>query len=45
LTISEGESKYWEEIIRIREGDLSGKQIGVGYNELAGYAHISIGVI
>ena len=45
MNVGEGESKYWEGIMRIREGDLSGKQIGVGYNELAGYAPISIGVV
>jgi predicted secreted hydrolase len=42
MNVGEGESKYWEGIMRIREGHLSGEQIGVGYMELAGYAPISI---
>jgi predicted secreted hydrolase len=33
--------KYWEGIMRVRAGDLSGKQIGTGYLELTGYAPIS----
>lgn len=38
MNVAEGEVKYWEGIMRIREGDLSGEQIGIGYMELAGYA-------
>lgn len=38
MNIAEGEVKYWEGIMRVRERDLSGEQIGIGYMELAGYA-------
>jgi predicted secreted hydrolase len=38
MNVAEGEVKYWEGIMRVREGDLSGEQIGTGYMELAGYA-------
>lgn len=40
MNVAEGEVKYWEGIMRVREGDLSGEQIGIGYMELAGYAPI-----
>lgn len=40
MNVAPGEAKYWEGIMRVREGDLSGKQIGIGYMELAGYAPI-----
>ncbi|OPY51145.1 MAG: Hydroxyneurosporene synthase (CrtC) [Methanosaeta sp. PtaU1.Bin112] len=40
MNVAPGEVKYWEGIIRVREGDLNGKQIGIGYMELAGYAPI-----
>lgn len=40
MNVAEGEVKYWEGIMRVREGDLSGKQIGIGYMELASYAPI-----
>jgi predicted secreted hydrolase len=33
--------KYWEGIMRVRAGDLRGKQIGTGYLEMTGYAPIS----
>jgi predicted secreted hydrolase len=33
--------KYWEGIMRVRAGDLSGEQIGTGYVEMIGYAPIS----
>jgi predicted secreted hydrolase len=33
--------KYWEGIMRVRDGDLSGKQIGTGYLEMTGYGPIS----
>jgi predicted secreted hydrolase len=38
MNVAEGEVKYWEGIMRVREGDSSGEQIGIGYMELAGYA-------
>jgi len=40
MNVAPGEVKYWEGIMRVREGDISGKQIGIGYMELAGYAPI-----
>ena len=40
MNVAPGEVKYWEGLMRVREGDLSGKQIGIGYMELAGYAPI-----
>ena len=40
MNVAPGEVKYWEGIMRVCEGDLSGKQIGIGYMELAGYAPI-----
>ncbi len=40
MNSAEGEVKYWEGIMRVREGDQSGRQIGVGYMELTGYAPI-----
>jgi predicted secreted hydrolase len=40
MNVAKGEVKYWEGIMRVREGDISGKQIGIGYMELAGYAPI-----
>ena len=40
MNVAKGEVKYWEGIMRIREGDMGGKQIGMGYMELAGYAPI-----
>ena len=33
--------KYWEGIMRVRAGDLSGEQIGTSYLEMTGYAPIS----
>jgi predicted secreted hydrolase len=33
--------KYWEGIMRVREIDLGGKQIGAGYLEMTGYAPLS----
>ena len=33
--------KYWEGIMRVREEDLGGKQIGAGYLEMTGYAPLS----
>jgi predicted secreted hydrolase len=41
MNAAEGEIKYWEGIMRVRDGDLSGEQIGMCYMELAGYAPIS----
>jgi predicted secreted hydrolase len=41
MNVAKGEVKYWEGIVRVRETDHSGKQIGTGYMELAGYAPIS----
>lgn len=38
MNVGEGEVKYWEGVMRVRKGDLSGKQIGIGYMELTGYA-------
>lgn len=38
MDISGSPIKYWEGIMRVRAGDLSGKQIGTGYMELTGYA-------
>jgi predicted secreted hydrolase len=40
MNVAKGEVKYWEGIMRIREGGMGGKQIGMGYMELAGYAPI-----
>jgi len=40
MNVAPGEVKYWEGIMRVRDGDISGKQIGIGYMELAGYAPI-----
>jgi predicted secreted hydrolase len=40
MNVAPGEVKYWEGLMRVREGDISGKQIGIGYMELAGYAPI-----
>jgi predicted secreted hydrolase len=40
MNVAKGEVKYWEGIMRIRKGDTHGKQIGIGYMELAGYAPI-----
>jgi predicted secreted hydrolase len=39
--VAEEEVKYWEGIMRVREENHTGKQIGIGYMELAGYAPIS----
>jgi predicted secreted hydrolase len=33
--------KYWEGMMRIRNGELGGEQIGTGYLEMIGYAPIS----
>ena len=41
MNVAKGEVKYWEGMVRVREKDHSGKQIGIGYMELAGYAPIS----
>ena len=41
MNVAEGEVKYWEGIMRVREANLSGEQIGIGYMELAGYAPIT----
>lgn len=41
MEIASSPIKYWEGIIRVRAGDLSGKQIGIGYMELTGYAPLS----
>ncbi len=41
MNVAEEESNYWEGIMRVREANLSGEQIGVGYMELARYAPIS----
>jgi predicted secreted hydrolase len=38
MNVAKGEVKYWEGIMRVREGNLTGKQIGKGYMELAGYS-------
>ncbi|MBN1234941.1 MAG: hypothetical protein JW999_02705 [Methanotrichaceae archaeon] len=38
MNVAEGEIKYWEGLMRVREGDMSGEQIGIGYMELVGYA-------
>lgn len=40
MNTANDEPKYWEGIVRIREGDHTGKQVGLGYMELAGYAPI-----
>jgi predicted secreted hydrolase len=40
MNVAKGEVKYWEGIMRVREGDISGKQKGIGYLELASYAPI-----
>jgi predicted secreted hydrolase len=40
MNTAKGEVKYWEGIMRIREGDHAGRQVGNGYMELAGYAPI-----
>lgn len=40
MNTDNGEVKYWEGIMRIREGNHAGKQVGIGYMELAGYAPI-----
>jgi predicted secreted hydrolase len=40
MNVDEGEPKYWEGIMQVREEDPSGKQIGMAYMELAGYAPI-----
>ncbi|MBN1322797.1 MAG: hypothetical protein JW986_02185 [Methanotrichaceae archaeon] len=40
MNTGEGEVKYWEGIMRVRNSDPSGEQIGIGYMELAGYAPI-----
>lgn len=36
MNVAEGEVKYWEGIMRVREEKHTGKQIGIGYTELAG---------
>jgi predicted secreted hydrolase len=41
MNVANGEVKYWEGMVRVREKDHSGRQIGIGYMELAGYAPIS----
>ena len=41
MNVAEEESNYWEGIMRVRETNLSGEQIGIGYMELAGYVPIS----
>jgi len=40
MNVAKGEVKYWEGIMRVRQGDMGGEQIGIGYIELAGYAPI-----
>ena len=41
MNVAKGEVKYWEGIMRVRENDHRGRQIGIGYMELAGYAPMS----
>ncbi|MFB3763821.1 MAG: lipocalin family protein [Methanotrichaceae archaeon] len=40
MNTANGEPKYWEGIMHIREENHAGEQIGIGYMELAGYAPI-----
>jgi len=40
MNTANGQTKYWEGIMRFRERDHAGAQIGQGYMELTGYAPI-----
>jgi hypothetical protein len=42
MGVGEGQVKYWEGIMRVRAGDHTGKQVGVAYLEMAGYAPIFV---
>lgn len=41
MNVAKGEVKYWEGVMRVREENHTGRQIGIGYMELASYAPIS----